>query len=133
MHYTRWKRHGDPTATKVHLRNIGRTVPIGSRTVTGLGYVTIKVARGDWQLEHRHVMECQLGRPLQSFETVHHLNGIRSDNRPENLELWTRPQPHGQRHHDTVRHWVTAYPELAREILDALNSPTDDDTGDSHG
>ena len=52
--------------------------------------------------EHVLVMEDVLGRHLLMGETVHHLNGLREDNLPENLELWTRPQASGIRARDAL-------------------------------
>jgi hypothetical protein len=54
-------------------------------------------------------MEQVLGRPLAPDENVHHKNGVRHDNREENLELWVTRQPPGQRVDDVLA-W-------AREIV----------------
>lgn len=53
-------------------------------------------------LQHRVVMEEHIGRPLEDEENVHHRNGIRHDNRLENLELWSKKQPPGQRAKDLL-------------------------------
>ena len=108
-HYSRRLRGDDLTGPFRRPRGAGRK----DRN----GYVRIRQADGSSVAEHRLVMERHIGRPLHAFENVHHINGIRDDNRIENLELWCSPQPTGQRAVDLARWVIDTYPELlAAEI-----------------
>lgn len=83
------------------------------------GYKARKV-NGVQVFEHRLVMEQVIGRQLKATERVHHRNGKRDDNRPENLELWTgvgqsKKDPHGVRLVDKVLDMIGALNKAERE------------------
>lgn len=84
-------------------------LPIGNRRLDGDGYWKIKVGHGNhprahlgWIREHTLVLEKKIGRYLLPNENAHHINGIRTDNHPDNLELWIRKQPQGMRVEDML-------------------------------
>ena len=89
----------------------------GGRTRHKAGYVMVYTPghprarpNSPYVFEHILVAEEMLGRHLVDGESVHHINGVKDDNRAENLELWTRPQPSGIRVSDAI--------DWARSIYD---------------
>jgi hypothetical protein len=104
-----WARKAYCNKVGITLDQLKPRAPEGSGHINTRGYrvlckkdhPNVQSAKG-WIHEHIVVMSEHLGRPLVKGEVVHHRNGIKHDNRIENLELWHRPHPPGQRVDDKI-------------------------------
>jgi hypothetical protein len=120
MHRLRMKMHGSPGEASTR-KGTGGTGCISKST----GYKYFyrpnhpNSSKNGQIAEHILVMCEMIGRPLRSGENVHHKNGIRTDNRPENLELWIKAQPVGCRISDMLkfcRNFIDQYKDIEDHI-----------------
>lgn len=104
-HDNRYKRFGDPLISPGR-GNPGKQRPkrnIDGFRITPQGYREIRIQEGYWILEHRYNMEQKLNRKLYPNENVHHKDGNKLNNDIDNLELWIKYQPTGQRVEDLIK------------------------------
>lgn len=80
----------------------------GGRKKNGAGYILVykpehPYASRGYIMEHRLIIEDKIGRMVKPSEYVHHINGIKDDNRIENLELCSSKKEHAKVHFDAVK------------------------------
>lgn len=99
----RKRRNISLDSPRLTLSGRGYKVKDGYRYILKKGHPNS--AKSGYVAEHVFLMTQHLGRPLRKGETIHHKNGIRDDNRIENLELWVNTIRFGQRLEDKIAYY----------------------------
>jgi len=116
-----WKggRRKAPTYVRKYYKAKLATHWKGGRLQTPQGYIYVhtpdhpNATKDGYVMEHRLVMEKKLGRLIDRTEVVHHLNGTKGDNRPENLAVAKRGE-HVALHFDAFDELQKVKAELER-------------------
>lgn len=102
-HWKRQHKHGSPNIVKNQKGKYSNwNVEEHSGYIIKFEPKNVNSNKSGYVYQHRQVMAEILGRTLRYKENVHHINGDRTDNRKENLELWSTAQPTGQRVQDKI-------------------------------
>jgi len=83
----------------------------GGKWINSQGYVMVLDSKKKYVPEHRLVVEKYIKRRLSSKEVVHHINEIKTDNRIENLMIFSNPNAH-QQFHNKIRQFGFTTPIL---------------------
>jgi HNH endonuclease len=116
-HYKRVLAFGDPLEDRAIRRSDGTgSISHGYRQIAVPPDLRWFVNGATKIGEHRLVMAQHLGRALFPNEVVHHVNGNRTDNRIENLELWSTAHPKGQRIEDVMAFCIEMLYQYSPEL-----------------